>query len=122
MAMEECAATIHRDTEKFHAATLAWRRIHRGKTSLALQRGGLGRHPAVLPVYSFERRQGRDRDSRSAAAAVQFARQFGGRFPSDSRGEPFTALRLSMPVDESAAGVQNDPRHGSRRPEIFAKR
>src|ERR1700730_19341245 len=120
MAMEKRATVINRDTEKFHAAAVAWRRIHCGKTPVALQRGWLGRHPAVLPLCCALRRPWRGRVSRSAAAAARFARPPRGRFASDSRGERITALRLLMPADESAAGVQNNARHHPRRPEIFA--
>jgi tetratricopeptide (TPR) repeat protein len=91
-----------------------------GKRLLLYSEGGLGRHPAVLPVRNVERRPRRDSISRSAAAAAQFARQSGRRIASDRRREPFTALRLSMPVDESAAGVQNLSRLHPRPPEIFA--
>src|SRR6202795_1242451 len=104
MAMKKRATVIHRDAEKFHAAAVAWRRIHCGKTPVALQRGWLGRHPAVLALCCALRRPWRDSVSRSAAAAARFARQSGRRFKSDCRGKPFAALRLSMPVDEYAAG------------------
>ena len=75
--------------------------------NIAAQRAWRGRYAPFLSLRQRGRRTGCQRSTGSATVAADAARGFGRRCAGGAAGSPIARIRLPLPADDYAAGVQD---------------
>src|SRR6266852_534347 len=105
MALEGRATS--RPGTRLRATFVARRADTQGQDDTAAKRAGVGRYAAVLSLRQRGRRAGRECAAGSATTAGATPCRLGRCYACIAREQSVARIRLPLPADELAAGVQD---------------